>query len=91
MPSYKVHAKDGSADGIRAALEAAGWETFTTLPVDLLCHKNGVWKLVEAKVANRKDGSYRPRKDQEKQNALVERLKIPRACSAEAALAALEG
>jgi hypothetical protein len=74
------------------ALRKAGWLVWMIEePCDLLCYhvERGIWRTLECKTANRKDGTYRPRKDQAQQNIFCCITRTPRVTSAEAALEAL--
>ena len=84
---------DATQSAIVAAIRAAGWECwYIGEPADLLCyhHGKGIWRVLEAKTPNRKNGRYHPRKDQAEQNDFCARTNTPRVTSPEAALEALQ-
>lgn len=88
--SRRAAKRDQSEALIVEAIEAAGWRVWRELPTDLICFKDGTWKLLECKVANRKDGSYRVRTDQAKQAAFCLETGTPYVTTPEAALLALK-
>ena len=82
---------DTTQADIVTALRAAGWLVWIIEePCDLLCYRGGIWRTLECKTANRKNGGYRPRKDQKEQSDFCALTGTARATSPEAAIAALE-
>lgn len=59
-------------------------------PCDLLVYRPDIgFRTLEVKTPNRKDGSYRPRKDQATQSAFIELTRTPIVTTPEQALEAL--
>jgi hypothetical protein len=83
--------RDANELQIVAALEAAGWRVYRELPVDLLCHKAGVWKLLEVKEPANKRNEPRLDKRQTEQAAFIALTNTPYVVTPEQALEALEG
>lgn len=92
MSIYRRAAKvDTTQKVIVEALEKAGCIVVAIRqPVDLMVRHPrwpaGLWRLAEVKTPSRKDGSYRPRKDQETQNEFVDTYGVPRLTTPESAL-----
>ena len=80
--------RDRSESAVVCAVEAAGWDVYRHLPVDLLCIKGGRIALLECKTPT-KTGKIPKRKDQQEQNEFCERHNIPRVGTAAQALEAL--
>lgn len=90
MPKYAARA-DTTQQLIMEAIRAAGWEVYLIRkPVDLLCVKGPISRLLECKTAT---GKRKPtakwRKDQQEQNEFCQRTATPRVTTPEEALAAL--
>lgn len=69
--------KDESQDAIVKAIRAAGWLCFVLHePADLLCWKNGKWRVLECKTPT-KTGKRPKRKDQRVQDQFIEMTKTP--------------
>lgn len=90
MPRF-ARRVDATQAEIVEAIRACGWQCwFIGEPADLLCYRAGVWRVLECKVGNRKDGTFRQRSDQAKQNEFVYRTNTPIVCTAEQAIKVLE-
>jgi hypothetical protein len=77
---------------IAEAVRKAGWLVWCIEePCDLLCYHvdRDIWRTLECKTPNRKDGTYRQRADQAQQNIFCTITRTPRVTSAETALEAL--
>lgn len=84
---------DTTQAAIVEALRQFGYSVYVIgWPCDLLVHRSDIgFRTLEVKTPNRKDGSYRPRKDQATQSAFIEMTRTPIVTTPQQALDALNG
>ena len=82
--------KDLTQDAIVQAIRKAGWHVeIMDKPADLLCWKDGTFKVLETKSRRKKDGTIALDKRQTAQNKFCSLCKVPYVTTPEEALNAL--